>query len=1106
MLTHVRFFKGVLVRCTITCRGTLTRQMLREEMRSQGLHPNREANFLDENMKVMSLDELQAEVDSLAGRKLNERTTTEQIKSWFVDPRSEVFPNGRKGKEKRDSNRLQEHEGRVDQFVHQLEKSRYSEAKLPPHNGKLRARSLEAEKKAWAKNLLSVTGLKLKSGDIPRLPNAAEALVALLTDNALTRKVTLIELAYRIILIQQLLFQDKPGINGCFCSKILNDVGVDKSIRHRFYPSVDRSQQDQAQWGDKSNFDKTGRIQLTLHLLSGDCMLMPKAMEMVMICPFDYCQIQEQSDQGIDFRKTKKEDQSIYRLAREASRLGGYQLGRTSLTNFKDHIGQKHKEVKKPKSLTETQATGPLRLLPYTTTLYSVHLLNRVSRRANEKVPKTAQDSRSIGQMRTFVAGWQVLKRNQIYLFNHCRTRYPDINPAHESLRFPGQMQARVDLNQRRNEGDSEDIRVLQEMQGRVYVDYMTKIAELMATTLGPERIKRKEDTGTMESITGKEQSAHGSSPNKKLKLVKPTHGFGNETESTGVDTCSESLGGTRRNEELDFAPPPEGTWTTEDDEVACTEMTPKTVAKLATNVKSGNGEGASTKTVEQPKKKRRIKHTLKLVNPKELGHLGMTSRALSEEKSERLSVYEGSKRDWTKEEDSDEDFRARTEMEEFLGNPQTLADFETKFNKSVGPRFPVKRDKLHQVLILNKPVISIKSREDIIDFCRELKGHAGDWFFSTQESLTQVEINRLAVYARYSGGEPVVMCRVLVEECFDDNKWREAQTTEVGLFLDGVFRQHDEHRPSSRRSSTTDLEGIELANGVIKSTRTANGYHQTYGNTGVKFGIKSVKRTLQAGFVNPKQAFEATLLEGSSTLLILVADETEEKMTMRCTMPRELMTSTEKSMSGGLMEYGTLEVRFGSRQAWVENIRCLPDQLKKYQGSKKKNPFLSEMDAFMVVVSPYGQQMVYEFDNMYQFTVSSAVEIIDRTFKRYQDLLLLGLPRGYACEKPNNENMPQQVDELLLKTPGPGQYDLRQNGARPGLTKKDNLCRIRLHALQELLKLVRDDAAEKEDRDNLKKMIRYIKNRCALKFPQSGENLFLKTDYGESEESTERG
>ena len=1072
-------------------------------MKSQGLSPNREANFLDENMKVMSLNELQAEVDSLAGRKLSERTKTEQIKSWFVDPRSEVFPNDRKEKEKRDSNRLHEHEGRVDQFVHQLEKSRYPEAQLPPHNSKLRARSLEAEKTAWAKNLLCITGLKLKNGDIPRLPNAAEALVALLTDNTLTGKVTLIELAYRIILIQQLLFQDKPGINGCFCSKILNEVEVDKSIRHRFYPGIDRSQQDQAQWGDKSNFDKTGRIQLTLHLLSGDCMLMPKAMEMVMICPFEYCQVQEQRDQGIDFRKTKKEDQSIYRLAREAGRLGGYQLGRTSLADFKDHIGQKHKEVKKLKSLTETQATGPLRLLPYTTTLYSAHLLDRVSRQANENVPRTAKDSRSIGQLRTFVAGWQVLKRNQIYLFNHCRTRYPDINPDHESSKFPGQLQARVDLNQRRNEGDSEDIRVLQEMQGRVYLDYMKKIAELMATTLGQERNKRRDDTGPTESTPEKEQSAYGSSPNKKLKLVKPTQEIGNETESAGVDTGSESLG-THQNEELNFTPPPEGTWTTEDDEVTCTEITPKTVAKLATNVASGNDEG--TKAVEQPKKRRRIKHTLKLVNPKELGHLGMTSRALSEEKSEKHSVYEGSKRDWTKEEDSDEDFKARTEMEDFLGNPQTLADFETKFHKSVGPRFPVKKDKLHQVLILNKPVISIKSREDIIDFCRELKGHAGDWFFSTRESLTQEEINRLAVYARYSGGEPVVMCRVLVEECFDDNKWREAQTTEVGLFLDGVFRQHDEHRPSNRRSSTTDLEGIELANGVIKSTRTANGYHQTYGNTGMKFGIKSVKRTLQAGFVNPKQAFEATRPEGSSTMLILVADETEEKMKTRCTMPRELMNSTEKSMSGGLMEYGTLEVRFGSRKAWVENIRCLPDRLKRYQGSKKKNPFLSEMDAFMVVVSPYGQQMVYEFDNMYQFTVSSAVEIIDRTFKRYQDLLLLGLPRGYACEKPNNENMPQRVDELLLKTPGPGHYDLRQNGARPGLTKKDNLCRIRLHALQELLKLVRDDAADKEDRDNLKKMIRYIKNRCALKFPQSGENLFSKTEYRELEENTERG
>ena len=131
--------------------------MLREEMVNQGFDPDLEANFLDDDSVIMSVSEVQAEVEALADRTLPKRSLDEQIKSWFADPRSEICPNDRRENEGRDSARIQEHTDKVNRFVAQLEKYRYSEDKLPPHNGKLKARSLEKEKIAWAKNVQSLT-------------------------------------------------------------------------------------------------------------------------------------------------------------------------------------------------------------------------------------------------------------------------------------------------------------------------------------------------------------------------------------------------------------------------------------------------------------------------------------------------------------------------------------------------------------------------------------------------------------------------------------------------------------------------------------------------------------------------------------------------------------------------------------------------------------------------------------------------------------------------------------------------------------------------------------------------------------------------------------
>ena len=430
------------------------------------LDPGASANFVNTNGEVMTDGQISTQVDAIRRQHREDIGTTgmtpeERSMSWYADPRSELFPNKREGETPREEDR--EHLAKIEDFVQHHERPAFQDRSVTPLNAKMkgsRVRDPEDEKELWSRAIYQHTGVRMMPcTQIPTLPNAAEALEQLELDTNLEEETTLETLIYRMILSFQLLFQPDAATEGCFCHRVLKyPAEINNAMLLRRFPNVLRPKISQAEWGSKTHFSlKRPRVQLTTHLTTGDCFLMPKATEAAIICPSDDCLEREHTDKGIDFKvQTEPQGDTTVnwntsgRMAREQ---GKHHPSRTIIWSAGEIQGGHRKQHRNKKTNRAAKQVEP-----FTSLLYSTYLLNCGS---HEK--EDLSDERSTGNRRLWIAVWQMLKREQIFLYNHRGTRFPDLEQSTESLIFPCQFVAGIDEPKRRREYDSADIYTLQQ-------------------------------------------------------------------------------------------------------------------------------------------------------------------------------------------------------------------------------------------------------------------------------------------------------------------------------------------------------------------------------------------------------------------------------------------------------------------------------------------------------------------------------------------------------------------------------------------------------------------------------------------------------------------
>ena len=319
-----------------------------------------------------------------------------------------MFPNKREREIPREED--QEHLAKIEDFVQRHELHAYQDRSATPLNAKMegsRIRDPEDEKELWSRAIYQHTGVKMTPcAKIPTLPNAAEALEQLELDTDLEEEITLGTLIYRMILSFQLLFQPEAATKGCFCHQVLkHPAEINNSMLWRRFPNVSRPKISQAEWGSKSHFsNKRPRCQLTTHLTTGDCFLMPKATETAMICPSDDCLEREHTDKDTDFKvQTEPQDDKTVnwntsgRMAREQ---GKHHPSRTIIWSAGEIQGS-HRRIHLNRK-TNRQAK---QIEPFTCLLYSTYLLNCGSHKKED-----LSDERSTGNRRLWIAVWQMLK------------------------------------------------------------------------------------------------------------------------------------------------------------------------------------------------------------------------------------------------------------------------------------------------------------------------------------------------------------------------------------------------------------------------------------------------------------------------------------------------------------------------------------------------------------------------------------------------------------------------------------------------------------------------------------------------------------------------
>ena len=505
--------------------GCRVMPMIRRCCRQAKLDPDSTTNFAGSDGKTMTDEQIGTFIGEIRKRDGKQPGTTnmnpvERSMSWYADPRSELFTNKRKTEIPRKDDR--EHLAKIQDFVEHHEKHSFQDRTIVPTNAKMRGsriRITDDEKEQWAKAIHQHTGVRMfPFTEIPTLPNAAEALEQLENDLDLTQEVTLEELIFRLILAFQLLFQPDTGENGCFCNAVLtHPAEISNDIVARRFPEVKRPKISQAEWGGKAHYsEKRPQCQMTFHLTTGDCFLMPRATGTAVVCPSDDCREREHKDKEIDFcvqtetqATTKVNWQTSGRMARESGKHHPWRTIILSAGEIQTDHRKKHINRATDKAAKQVE--------PFTSPLYSTYLLNCGNRdevalsdpirRTNERAPF---DERSTGNRRIWVAFWQMMKREQIFLFNHRGTRFPDLDKGEPSRIFPFQFVAGINEDQRRREYDSADIYQLQVGQYAIEQEQRAKLQAHYA----------KGSTALEDKVVGLEGSSDEVENQKKRKLV----------------------------------------------------------------------------------------------------------------------------------------------------------------------------------------------------------------------------------------------------------------------------------------------------------------------------------------------------------------------------------------------------------------------------------------------------------------------------------------------------------------------------------------------------------------------------------------------------------
>lgn len=421
---------------------------------------------------------------------------------------------------------------------------------------------------------------------------------------------------------------------------------------------------------------------------------------------------------------------------------------------------------------------------------------------------------------------------------------------------------------------------------------------------------------------------------------------------------------------------------------------------------------------------------------------------------------------------------------------PVNMEELDRCLNEVIGNDQPERRKEFKDRLLTNQPIIIIERRHEIVDFCRQLADRPERWYFHIgEERLRQREANNLAVYARYAGGEPGVINRTLLETSSVDTEWRASQNNEVGFFLDGLMRQYTSEGKGLRGRSD-DRSGANLANGIIGLAK--NGEHRliTYPGTNHSFRQEQEEAAYQRNLTTPNRVLKKMGRNPTASILILVTDETEARMKEKCDLPRLMRKSDAKNTDNS--GHGHLKVRFGAKAKWEEHIARIPGPNRDYRGEKQEVT-LEECGAFMVMVSPYGLQKVFWFDNMYQFNLYWLSQLVNQTTHFYQESLMLRFPSDYANTNSFGESMPQTLTEVLL----PDQlsaigFDLRRNGARAGLSAADNFSRIRMFVLAEVSQLLATEADDPGIRSKLRQIEEWTRKTTQETMPEAGPNKFI--------------
>ena len=421
---------------------------------------------------------------------------------------------------------------------------------------------------------------------------------------------------------------------------------------------------------------------------------------------------------------------------------------------------------------------------------------------------------------------------------------------------------------------------------------------------------------------------------------------------------------------------------------------------------------------------------------------------------------------------------------------PANHEELERCLNEVIGSAQPERRKDFKNRLLANKPIIVLERKHDIVDFCQQLTARPERWYIHIgEERLSQREANNLAVYARYVGGEPGIINGTLLETSSTDDEWRASQTNEVGFFLDGLMRQYT-RKGKGLRGRPDHRSGRDLANGIIGLAKTCEHLRVNYSGTNHSFGQEQEEAAYQRDLTTPSKVLKRVGRNPTASILILITDETETRMKEKCELPRLMRKSDAKNADNS--GHGHLKVRFGAKTSWEEHIAKIPKPNRDYRGDKQKTT-LEECGAFMVIISPYGLQKVFLFDNMYQFNLYWLSQLINQTTNFYQESLMLRFPPDYANTNSFGGTMPQTIAEVLL----PDQlsaigFDLRRNGARAGLTAADNFSRIRMFVLTEVSRLLALEADNPTTQAKLKQIEEWTRKITQETMPAAGPNQFI--------------